>query len=243
MRWATTGPSPGGARPHASRALCADHEELTRSFAAAFSPTHAGRAKPGLSGLDRVGTNALPATGTASKVSASMTYETSFDDVDVDFPKRVQNAVYKKFVVEGGRRLDQVTVGDVCALTFAEWMRIPNVGRISVGELMVLLAEHGLELAIPEKKRTDASPEAPLPPLAVVPIVNPIFPMKLRKAIEEVERSWVLAALKETRGNMTLAARLLGITKQGVAYKMDRFGLPRPARPRLPTGSAPVQTP
>jgi DNA-binding NtrC family response regulator len=160
-----------------------------------------------------------------------MTYETPFDEVDVDFPKRIQNAVHKMFVVDGGRRLDTVTVGDICKITVAEWMKVPRVGRISVGEMMVLLAENGLELA---NKRRPESPEPPLPPVAPVPVVNPIFPMKIRKALPEVERSWLLAALEEAGGNIALASRLVGLTRWGLTLRLQKFGLHRPKRPAGP---------
>lgn len=44
--------------------------------------------------------------------------------------------------------------------------------------------------------------------------------------LETVERAAILEALEATRGNRTEAARILGITRQGLRKKMIRFGLP-----------------
>ena len=47
----------------------------------------------------------------------------------------------------------------------------------------------------------------------------------VRKATVEIERELSLQALDETRGNVTRAAHLLGISRKGLQNKMKDFGL------------------
>ena len=43
--------------------------------------------------------------------------------------------------------------------------------------------------------------------------------------LEEIEAHWIRAALGRTGGNRTHAARLLGITRQALLYRMDKHGI------------------
>jgi DNA-binding NtrC family response regulator len=54
---------------------------------------------------------------------------------------------------------------------------------------------------------------------------NGIGRMTLEAAIEKMERSMILEALFETNGNRTRAAKLLGVTRNGLALKMERLGI------------------
>jgi len=49
--------------------------------------------------------------------------------------------------------------------------------------------------------------------------------------LEEVERGLVLQALQKTGWNVTRAARLLGLTRDTLRYRMEKFSLAAPARP------------
>lgn len=46
------------------------------------------------------------------------------------------------------------------------------------------------------------------------------------------ERERILAALTECRGNQTLAAKLLGMSRRTLVYRIERYGLPRPRKQR-----------
>jgi Nif-specific regulatory protein len=60
---------------------------------------------------------------------------------------------------------------------------------------------------------------------------------KLRNVVESQERSLIINALKETRGNQSKAAKLLGTTKRITQYKIQKFGIdPWQFRPKR-TGS------
>ena len=45
------------------------------------------------------------------------------------------------------------------------------------------------------------------------------------KTLEQQEYDAVVAALKQTGGNRTRAAEILGITRRGLIYKIKRLGL------------------
>jgi DNA-binding NtrC family response regulator len=65
------------------------------------------------------------------------------------------------------------------------------------------------------------TPEAPAPQ-APTPAAGPV---RLRDLLEEEEREATLAAVRECRGNLTRAALRLGISRNTLYRKMDRFGL------------------
>jgi transcriptional regulator with GAF, ATPase, and Fis domain len=46
--------------------------------------------------------------------------------------------------------------------------------------------------------------------------------------LEEVERSLVVQALERTGGNQTRAAALLGLNRDQIRYRIEKFGLARP---------------
>lgn len=49
--------------------------------------------------------------------------------------------------------------------------------------------------------------------------------LKLKDAIDELERKMVIAALERSDGNRSLAAKALGLSRQGLINKIYRFGL------------------
>jgi DNA-binding NtrC family response regulator len=50
-------------------------------------------------------------------------------------------------------------------------------------------------------------------------------PSNLASAVEQVERDLIQAALDQTRGNISEAARTLGLTRRGLYLKLRRLGL------------------
>jgi DNA-binding NtrC family response regulator len=52
------------------------------------------------------------------------------------------------------------------------------------------------------------------------------------------ERQRIVDALQRCAGNQTQAARLLGISRRTLLYRLDEYGLPRPQkRSRAPEGA------
>ena len=49
--------------------------------------------------------------------------------------------------------------------------------------------------------------------------------MTLQQVIERIERQMVSEALQETGGNRSRAARILGLTRQGLLNKIGRYGI------------------
>ena len=47
--------------------------------------------------------------------------------------------------------------------------------------------------------------------------------------LEAVEARWIRSTLRRTGGNRTHAARMLGITRQALLYRMDKHGIVFPA--------------
>lgn len=81
----------------------------------------------------------------------------------------------------------------------------------------VVLPEH-LPPAV--RKNAPASPDAARP---VAPAPSPTD--SAPKTLEQQEYEAVAAALRQTGGNRTRAAELLGITRRGLIYKIKRMGL------------------
>ena len=54
---------------------------------------------------------------------------------------------------------------------------------------------------------------------------KPARPQSLKKAIEDLERGMIGDALRETRNNQQQAARLLGLSRQGLINKMKRYAM------------------
>jgi DNA-binding NtrC family response regulator len=79
----------------------------------------------------------------------------------------------------------------------------------------VILPEH-LPPAV-RKSAGKAAPESRIP-------LEPGAPAQT-KTLEQHEIEAVAAALKQTKGNRTHAAQLLGITRRGLIYKLKRLGL------------------
>jgi DNA-binding NtrC family response regulator len=69
-----------------------------------------------------------------------------------------------------------------------------------------------------------AAPPAP-PDAGAGPVVIRQAPRNLAAAVQEIERDLIVSTLGRTRGNISEAARVLGVTRRGLYLKMRRFGL------------------
>jgi Nif-specific regulatory protein len=64
---------------------------------------------------------------------------------------------------------------------------------------------------------------------------------RLNAVVEAQERELITNALRETRGNQTRAAKLLGTTKRIIQYRIRKMGIdPRPYRAKTENGPRPV---
>ena len=56
--------------------------------------------------------------------------------------------------------------------------------------------------------------------------------------LEAIEAYWIRATLRKTGGNRTHAARMLGITRQALLYRMEKHGIVFPPGGGDETGEA-----
>jgi two-component system, NtrC family, response regulator AtoC len=103
----------------------------------------------------------------------------------------------------------------------------------NVVEEAVLLAQD--ELIVPQQLSFCASLGA-TPAAAPAPAVSADIP-DAGINLEEVERGLVVQALQKTGWNVTRAARLLGLTRDTLRYRMEKFGLSAPQRSAAAGGS------
>ena len=83
---------------------------------------------------------------------------------------------------------------------------------------MLLAESEGLE---PADFETVHTLRAPVEPVASADIALPAEGLN----IEDVERRLVVLALERTRGNQTRAAALLGLHRDQIRYRIEKFGL------------------
>jgi two-component system response regulator AtoC len=129
---------------------------------------------------------------------------------------------------ESGRRHLNIGADFVAALLLHEW---PGNIRQLANEVRraVALADDGATLSA-----QDLSPEIaagwvaqhPLqPPASPGPIVAVRLDQSLDRAVDDIERAFVERALEQTRGRVSDAARLLGISRKGLFLKRKKLGL------------------
>jgi two-component system response regulator AtoC len=119
------------------------------------------------------------------------------------------------FTEELGKQVDGVTPEALEALETYSWPG--NIRELrTVIERGVLVADgdrlQAAHLAVPAWRREGSDMDLPATG------VN----------LELLERSLVLQALQRTGGNQTRAAALLGLNRDQVRYRIEKFGLPRP---------------
>ncbi|MDC0709780.1 sigma-54 dependent transcriptional regulator [Stigmatella sp. ncwal1] len=89
-------------------------------------------------------------------------------------------------------------------------------------ERAVLLVDGPLLLpsSLPERLWAVASPEG-----ASLPVQQPGNDLSLKRAMRELEETYIRAALRRTRGNRTRAAEVLDISHRALLYKIKEYGI------------------
>ncbi len=98
--------------------------------------------------------------------------------------------------------------------------------------------ENAIERAVVLGAEKGAIGLGDLPPQLAEPPAEPPTPVgdfpKEGVDLADIERAWITKALRHTGGNRTRAAKLLGITRQALLYRMEKHGIDVP-----PAGGAP----
>lgn len=135
-----------------------------------------------------------------------------------DLPLLIQSYV-NRFCHETGKRVAGITTKAHAALLTYEYPG--NLGELeNVARQMVYLCPHGQPVEphhLPEVVR-----ESPIQSLARV---EPGSELDLDRLVSACELSAIREALRRVGGNKAQAARLLGLSRNGLALKMERLGL------------------
>ena len=143
-----------------------------------------------------------------------------------------QNPALKKtvglIVVDGETRDDEWPFGDGAVFP-AGPMREPLGAGLARADAVVIMLPTDVDTADPELLAlfgglpvfaARLTPEAPAPPGPQVGFAGIAKPWK-------VERSLIVDALKRNSGNVTLAARALGISRDTLRYRMEKYSIRR----------------
>ena len=124
----------------------------------------------------------------------------------------------KEYCRENGRAAMEFTPEVMRRLCGAPW---PGNVRQLRNEVMRLAACARQDLIADE----DAWEELPVALGPGEPAAGPARAQSLKTAVEELERKMIADALRSTRGNQQQAARVLGLSRQGLINKMKRYAL------------------
>ncbi len=134
-----------------------------------------------------------------------------------DLPALVE-AFVRTFGREAGKRVRGITVRTLRALQEYDW---PGNVRELEHEVRRLVS------LCPEGQPLESGMLSPhiLAPPAAPPAQEPSLGLSLEAHVERLERRLIREALERSGGNRSEAARLLGISRNGLALKMDRLGI------------------
>ena len=134
------------------------------------------------------------------------------------------------------RKVKSLSPQALAALKAYHWPgNIRELENVIERTLLFAESDHIEACDLPEAIRSATGPGAPLTRKSGEETAREALPdinegnasMKdiVRKATVEIERELIIQALDETRGNVTRAAHLLGISRKGLQNKMKDFGL------------------
>ncbi|MEA2603647.1 MAG: two-component system, NtrC family, response regulator HydG [Acidobacteriota bacterium] len=128
-----------------------------------------------------------------------------------------------------GKRIHGVSRRALSALLAHEWPG--NIRELEAAvERAVLLCPDGGSLQRQHFGTLEPAADEPLPPATPSARLDSPATGTLQEQVDAVEREAILRALATAEGNKSKAARLLGITRNGLSLKMERLQIPRMPR-------------
>jgi transcriptional regulator with PAS, ATPase and Fis domain len=135
-----------------------------------------------------------------------------------DLPLLIQSCI-NRFCHETGKRMQGITVKAMSALLSFDYPgNIPELENIA--RQLVYLCPAGRPVDVnllPERVRQGN--------IQSVARVDSSCELDLEKLVGSCEQAAIREALRRTHGNKSHAARLLGLSRNGLAIKMERHGL------------------
>jgi DNA-binding NtrC family response regulator len=119
----------------------------------------------------------------------------------------------KRAAADAGRAAPAISRDAAAALGDSSW---PG----NVREL-----RHAIERAYQASEGDSITLDHLPPEILEAPALQPAPPLAQRPTLEEVERRYIAATLRDVRGNQTEAARILGISRKALWEKRKRYGL------------------
>jgi DNA-binding NtrC family response regulator len=134
-----------------------------------------------------------------------------------DLPLLIQSYI-NRFCHETGKRMQGITVKAMSALLNYDYPG--NLAELeNISRQLVYLSPAGKPVDIsllPERVRSGSISTAR---------VDTSSDLDLEKLVGSCEQSAIREALRRTHGNKSQAARTLGLSRNGLAIKMERYGL------------------
>jgi DNA-binding NtrC family response regulator/pSer/pThr/pTyr-binding forkhead associated (FHA) protein len=135
-----------------------------------------------------------------------------------DLPLLIQSYI-NKFCHETGKRMQGITVKAMSALLSYDYPG--NLAELeNVARHLVYMSTTGRPVDVnllPERVRNG--------PIAATARVDTASDLELDRLVSGTEQVAIREALRRTNGNKSQAARLLGLSRNGLAIKMERYGL------------------
>jgi transcriptional regulator with AAA-type ATPase domain len=135
-----------------------------------------------------------------------------------DLPILIQSYI-NRFCHESGKRIQGITVKAMSALLSYDYPG--NLAELeNIARQLVHMAPAGRPVDVnllPERVRNG--------PLAGSAKVDTASDLELERLVSSAEQVAIREALRRTNGNKSHAARLLGVSRNGLAIKMERYGL------------------
>jgi transcriptional regulator with AAA-type ATPase domain/pSer/pThr/pTyr-binding forkhead associated (FHA) protein len=168
--------------------------------------------------LDTVVARDLFRVDLAYRLSQFMIEVPPLRDRREDLPLLIQSYI-NRFCHETGKRMQGITVKAMTALLSYDYPG--NLAELeNIARHLVYMSPAGRPVDVnllPERVRNGS--------LSATTRVDTASDLELERLVSGTEQAAIREALRRTNGNKSQAARLLGLSRNGLSIKMERFGL------------------